>query len=137
METMTIYRAMGMKEFQKLSSGSPIKGNTHLSYIRKGYQTGGSGVFFAECEDRPCAIGMTMQKFSSLHGEHSVLVEFVVRKDVMTETWGEYYYSGRFTPHREREWCIPEYDRTVVVPVAYTMDLKWDDMDEAVWYPFN
>lgn len=136
---MKVYRFMSFKEFNKMLAGVPIVGRKSFNA-----RTSSSGICFLP----------EVVKFNSSDGEEyefcpsacfcflngivssDVLVEFETDREFQ-ESYGIYadpcgsYYDCICI----RELCIPEYDREILIPLRYCVDVapcvkeKWYDVN--------
>lgn len=145
---MKYYRYMSFEEFHDMGLGLTIVGHQFPNN-----RTASSGVCFlgektliesnTNRQDSPVYYS-ALDCYSFMSGivSSDVLVEFEVEDGIMTESWGIYAdpidYSDWYSIISVVEYCIPYYDRELITPVRYCVDVSTHRRGTTpVWYNYH
>lgn len=126
---MKVYRYMSFHEFNLMEAGVTIVGRSYHDA-----NTDSVGVCFLPeltyVRDGEAWTADKCLEFMSGIVTNDVLVEFETN-ETMTESWGEYAdpYGDYDDTISIMELCIPQYNRSSMIPVRYAMgDTNWYDI---------
>lgn len=146
---MKYYRFMSFEEFHKMGLGLPIVGHEFPDN-----RTMSSGVCFlgewtlieSAIDERGNPVQYSaLDCYDAFLGgivSSDVLVEFEVEDGIMSESWGIYADPINYWDWYARisivEYCTPYYDRELITPVRYCVDVDTYRRGTApVWYDYH
>ncbi len=110
---MRLVRFMGLTEFEKLMRGETLYNTTDW---KKRNQSGSVGFCFFPLTDKHDTYWAYDKLWGIVDPSVCVVFECTIK---LKKSYG-YYASGWWTSERYDEYCVTEYNKTMLKPIEYT-----------------